>query len=967
MGRWIAAILMSGLVFGLILAATNTAQAANPSANLDQCANGSITAPDPTPCQSAPEWVNGNLGASKAHFFEGDSIPYRIRMDNLSTAIAHTITIEWDTTKSGKHALDYITTFDRSVPGANPCVGVAGCNSAVFGAFAIPQDPQVPFAQIPGQFQLYGGTINSLSAYSYPDGTGFTGDKSARITITFHTTVANPVLAWGGHIATRANWGTGNSAVNIPGSPYHTRLVALDGSGGNQDRSLSAEAVIFPSTINIVKHADPPSSTSFSYTASPAPLSNFSLTDNSSVTDATQTFTLTLPSQFTTYTVVEGDPSPAYALTALSCVEDQTQNSSTNLGSRTATIVVDEGELITCTYTNTQQAAHLIVIKHVINDNGGTAVASDFTMTVTGNSPSPASFPGAESPGTDVTLQPGAYSVSESGPSGYTESDSADCSGSIAAGETKTCTITNDDQAATLVVTKHVVNNNGGTAVAGDFTMSVTATNPSPASFAGDEAGTTVTLDAGSYSVSETNVPGYTESDGAGCSGTIANGETKYCTITNNDQAATLIVIKHVINDDGGTAVAGDFTLDSGGTNDSPDDFAGEEAPGTTVTLDAGSYDVSETGPSGYTESDSADCSGSIANGETKTCTVTNDDQAATLIVIKHVINNNGGTAVAGDFTMSVTGSNPSPASFAGEESPGTSVGIEPGSYSVSESGPSGYTESDSADCTGSIALGETKTCTITNDDQAATLIVIKHVINDDGGIAVASDFTLDSGGTNDSPDDFAGEEAPGTTVTLDAGSYDVSETGPSGYTESDSADCSGSIANGETKTCTVTNDDIAPPVVAQITPTATTCDQFKSGTADTLSQIQYSVKSNKINQTNPGVFFYWVKVTTTGGLTIFTIDQEITTGNFSTYFAPTSGSAVFDGNCVKVASQLSVSNGDVTVRFNAPAGTYFIGIKYTTGTVVGQTAPNPSTVHYTFETTGVAGSNQGLDLVKKA
>jgi hypothetical protein len=85
---------------------------------------------------------------------------------------------------------------------------------------------------------------------------------------------------------------------------------------------------------------------------------------------------------------------------------------------------------------------------------------------------------------------------------------------------------------------------------------------------------------------------------------------------------------------------------------------------------------------------------------------------------------------------------------------------------------------------------------------------VIKHVINDDGGTATASNFTLDSGGVNDTPDNFAGAEAPGTTVTLDAGSYAVTETGPSGYTRSDSADCTGSIAVGQTKTCTITNDD---------------------------------------------------------------------------------------------------------------------------------------------------------------
>src|SRR2546426_12617206 len=40
-----------------------------------------------------------------------------------------------------------------------------------------------------------------------------------------------------------------------------------------------------------------------------------------------------------------------------------------------------------------------------------------------------------------------------------------------------------------------------------------------------------------------------------------------------------------------------------------------------------------------------------------------------------------------------------------------------------------------------------------------------------------------------------------------------------------------------------------APPVVSQITPTATTCDQFKNGTADTLSQIQYAVRSGAISQ----------------------------------------------------------------------------------------------------------------------
>src|SRR5207247_6812481 len=68
--------------------------------------------------------------------------------------------------------------------------------------------------------------------------------------------------------------------------------------------------------------------------------------------------------------------------------------------------------------------------------------------------------------------------------------------------------------------------------------------SPSPASFLGSEAGTSVTINAGSYSVAESGPSGYTESDSAGCSGTIANGGSATCTITNDDQAATLTVIK---------------------------------------------------------------------------------------------------------------------------------------------------------------------------------------------------------------------------------------------------------------------------------------------------------------------------------------------------------------------------------------------------------------------------------------
>jgi hypothetical protein len=47
--------------------------------------------------------------------------------------------------------------------------------------------------------------------------------------------------------------------------------------------------------------------------------------------------------------------------------------------------------------------------------------------------------------------------------------------------------------------------------------------------------------------------------------------------------------------------------------------------------------------------------------------------------------------------------------------------------------------------------------------------------------------------------------------------------------------------------------------------------------------------------------------------------------------------------------------------------GTFYIGIKYDTSSLVGANAPSPGTnVDYSFSTTGVLGSSDGLRLSKK-
>jgi hypothetical protein len=153
---------------------------------------------------------------------------------------------------------------------------------------------------------------------------------------------------------------------------------------------------------------------------------------------------------------------------------------------------------------------------------------------------------------------------------------------------------------------------------------------------------------------------------------------------------------------------------------------------------------------------------------------------------------------------------------------------------------------------------------------------------------------------------------------------------------------------------------------VTQITSTATSCSQFRAGTAQSLSSLQYTVHNGVINKVQPTAFLYWVAVTAPAGSNTFTITETITTGNFNSVIAITNGSKVYNSNCGSVPLTITQSGGTVSVTFNAPAaGTYFIAIKYNAQSLKNKPAPSPTTaVHYDFMTTGMPASTSGLDLL---
>ncbi|MHC1681257.1 MAG: hypothetical protein AB9860_08495 [Methanomassiliicoccales archaeon] len=267
---------------------------APPSADIDQLKNGAAS--DPT---SPGDWVNGNLNEQGAHYVEGYSIPYRCVMENMPLGIDIVLTIEYDIKHSDRHAIDYLTYYDRmndplhsdvfghTSETINPLQDVTGV-SATIGQYTIPAPTSVG-SPVPGQptqsyndlvaaegiaavqMTLFGGTISNI-AYG-PQGDLTDSQSAQQVMITFELDSETAVLSWGGHIGSRLDWGfdlVGDplSAGGISGSPYHMRLIAWYSPDlpenknlpnlGNQDRSLNAVAVYFapPGQICVFKYED---------------------------------------------------------------------------------------------------------------------------------------------------------------------------------------------------------------------------------------------------------------------------------------------------------------------------------------------------------------------------------------------------------------------------------------------------------------------------------------------------------------------------------------------------------------------------------------------------------------------------------------------------------------------------------------------------------------------------------------
>ena len=485
MGTRIALIAM--LIFGIgffSLTIPQTAfSASQTTIKLEQCHNGY---PDLVDCDNPVghknNWGDGNANHQNSVIREGDSQNYRVVITDLPAGIYHLI-LEQDLTRGGAIAQDFWTgpgnILTENIPtlnnsGIHPCVDSKGIQNGYCDYTQEPYEVKIPNMskiipkaslaklvnatqnaynnpipsnQLSSGMLMYGPITKASLFISKFSGT-IENNSSIQGTLTFITnSTGNVVLIYGGHVSQTSSYPKIPTAIQIPGSSYHNRLISFDGlngSPGSHDMQLmpSSEIVSFSVTKHVIGGSAKPD--------------DFNLTINDIPVKSGETILYPKNS-----IILLGESSlPRYVFTSITG-----DTCPTHLG-ESFTLSEDSA----CTITN-NYAASLTVIKEVI---GGTAKPDDFALTVNGNQ--------VLSGGTNFYASNIPLVLGETQQSNYnfTMISGVGCPDSI--GEYFTliqdtsCTITNQFTSPDLPTLTLIKEVDGGSATPNDFGISVNGT-----------------------------------------------------------------------------------------------------------------------------------------------------------------------------------------------------------------------------------------------------------------------------------------------------------------------------------------------------------------------------------------------------------------------------------------------------------------------------------------------------------
>ncbi len=412
-------------------------------------------------------------------------------------------------------------------------------------------------------------------------------------------------------------------------------------------------------------------------------------------------------------------------------------------------------------------------------------------------------------------LAPGTYMITEQTPSGYVATPKSQ-QVTLQSGDNTSVSFYNALEKGTVKIVK---TSDDGVVSGIKFTVS----GPSGTQTVTTGSGGTISvpnLTPGTYTVTETVPSGYT-ADKASQTVTVKAGQAAEVDFHNSPAKGNLKIVK--TSDDGvvngikfnivGTAYNHTFSTDAKGVLN-------------VVGLTPGTYTVTEQVPSGYT-ADKASQTVTVEVGKKAEVHFHNSLQKGGLKIAK----TSSDGKVAG-ITFTVTGNSVSKTVTTGSDGTITIPDLAPGSYSVTETVPSGYT-ADKASQTVTVTNGKTATVTFKNTLKTGGLKIVKT--SDDGHIS-GIQFTVKGGSVNQTV--TSGSDGTITVPDLTPGQYTVTEQVPAAYS-----------CDNPSQTVTVEYDKTA---------TVTFRNTLKTGnlkivkTSDDghISGIQFTVKGGSVNKT---------------------------------------------------------------------------------------------------------------------
>jgi len=490
-------------------------------------------------------------------------------------------------------------------------------------------------------------------------------------------------------------------------------------------------------------------------------------------------------------------------------------------------VTLKQGSVVSCVITNDDIQPTLTLAKTLLNDNGGNNLVEDFDISIDG-------IEVVNNTATPVMAN-AAITISELDLDGYTEGTWAcvdantltttlpaagaatSTSLTLLPGSEVTCSITNDDLAPTLTLTKLLTNDNGGDLTIADFDLSIDGTEVVDSAPNVVAANTVITI-------SELDMDGYTEgtwscTDSTGLTTvlpaaglatgepiTLEEGSEVTCTIANDDIAPTLELNKILVNDNGGDKTILDFDISVNGTEVVDGDIAAMTA-NTPITISELELPGYASGTWSCTDANALTTglpTAGLATGVDITlkqgseviCEITNDDIEPTLTLTKTIINDNGGNFIVDDFDISIDGvevvdgfANPVLANTVITISELDLAPYAEGTWSCTDANSLATGLPTAGLATGTdvtLLPGSEVTCEITNNDLGIDLSIVKTVDDNTPDIGQTIVFSMEV--SNAGPDEA-------TIVS-------VTDVVPSGFTY-----VAGSIAGGDA------SDDTDPTV----------------------------------------------------------------------------------------------------------------------------------------------------------